>query len=362
MKKRIWKTILITTATIAILLIGTVGFFYWKISSISLEDIQQRRAALVAEQDGAAPASGGAGNQVELPSSLDSAVGKAEQIAGKTIKSDDALDVAAILLNSGLSFREMYILLGQSDEELTTEEKQAIRDLLLAKLTTEEIDALRSITKQYGKYLAIVDVNYPIEAVGEKDDAKRKAILEKAKQAKKDEEVEGKQAAEENAQETASSQAGSAGKTDVAAETDESGKQSGEKANTGTGDKTASTAKDDQSKTKALGSKYESQLSALKGKCVSNANQLMTQVVAAINKSTELDEKALQGELLGKIAAAEASCDKQYQALINKAEAEYKEAGIAFAKKSTWTQEYQSIKAEIRSSAINKLNAVQASG
>ncbi|WP_338553101.1 hypothetical protein [Paenibacillus sp. KS-LC4] len=330
MKKRIWKTILITTATIAILLIGTVGFFYWKVSSISLEDIQQRRASLVAEQEGAAPASGGSGNQAELPSSLNSAVGKAEQIAGKTIKSDDALDVAAILLNSGLSFREMYILLGQSDEELTTEEKQAIRDLLLAKLTTEEIDALRSITKQYGKYLAIVDVNYPIEAVGEKDDAKRKAILEKAKQTKKDEEVEGK--------------------------------QSGEKANTGKGDTTAGTAKADPSKTKALGSKYESQLSALKEKCVSNANQLMTQVVAAINKSSELDEKALQGELLGKIAAAEASCDKQYQALINKAESEYKEAGIAFAKKSTWTQEYQSIKAEIRSSAINKLNAVQASG
>ncbi|MGG4144394.1 hypothetical protein ABEW34_14820 [Paenibacillus algorifonticola] len=360
MKKRIWKTILITVATITVLLIGTVGFFYWKISSISLEDIQQRRAALVAGQDGMAPASEGAGNQAELPSSLDSAVGKAEQIAGKTIKSDDALDVAAILLNSGLSFREMYILLGQSDEELTTEEKQAIRDLLLAKLTTEEIDALRSITKQYGKYLAIVDTNYPIEAVGEKDDAKRKAILEKAKQAK--EEEEGKQAAEANGQETASSQAGSAGKTDGTATTDEPGKPSGGKANTATDNKTASQTKDTQSKTKSLNSKYESQLSALKGKCVSNANQLMTQVVAAINKSSELDEKALQGELLGKIAAAEASCDKQYQALINKAETEYKEAGIAFAKKSTWTQEYQSIKAEIRSSAINKLNAVQASG
>ncbi|SFF19436.1 hypothetical protein SAMN04487969_11768 [Paenibacillus algorifonticola] len=359
MKKRIWKTILIAAATIAVLLIGTVGFFYWKISSISLEDIQQRRTALVADQDGTAPASGGVGNQAELPSSLDGAVGKAEQIAGKTIETDDALDVAAILLNSGLSFREMYILLGQSDEELTTEEKQAIRNLLLAKLTTEEIDALRSITKQYGKYLAIVDTNYPIEAVGEKDDAKRKAILEKAKQAKED---EGKQAAEVDGQETASSQAGSAGKTDGAVKLDEPGKQSSGKADTATDNKTASQTKDNQSKTKSLDSKYESQLAALKGKCVSSANQLMTQVVAAINKSSELDEKALQGELLGKIAAAEASCDKQYQALINKAETEYKEAGIAFAKKSTWTQEYQSIKAEIRSSAINKLNAVQASG
>lgn len=168
------------------------GYLYWKITSIDLEDIRARQLAKAEQRQGDSripdKQEGGTNQSPELPAILGHAVDTAEGISGKKIEMNDAVDAAAILLQSGLSFSEMYSLLGQSDQELSTEGKQEIRDLLLSKLSKEEIEALRSITSEYGKYLVILDENYPIEAVGIKDAAKRKEIVERAKALQKEKE------------------------------------------------------------------------------------------------------------------------------------------------------------------------------
>ncbi|GBF78500.1 hypothetical protein PA598K_07152, partial [Paenibacillus sp. 598K] len=174
--KRVWKITLWSTAVLGVLLVAAAGLLYWKLTTMDIGAIRDRHVL----QGESSP--GGAGGGAEdssgrLPASLSGAVGKADALADKPIQSDDALDAAAILLQSGLSLREMYYLMGQSTETLSTEEKQHIRDLLLAKLDPEEIEALRAITSGYGKHLVILDPDYPIEAVGVKDDAERDRII-----------------------------------------------------------------------------------------------------------------------------------------------------------------------------------------
>ncbi|MBJ6359797.1 hypothetical protein ACFOQM_00445 [Paenibacillus sp. GCM10012307] len=189
--KKVWRVTLWSLGVAVIIAAAGAGYLYWKLTSIDLEDIRARQLAKAEQRAGDSRFTGKQDNGVsqspELPSVLDHALGTAEEISGQKIAMDDAMDAAAILLQSGLSFTEMYSLLGQSDQQLSVEEKQHIRDLLLSKLSKEDIEALKSITSGYGKYLVILDEGYPIEAVGIKDAAKRKEIVEKAKALKKDE-------------------------------------------------------------------------------------------------------------------------------------------------------------------------------
>ncbi|RXZ83399.1 hypothetical protein EBB07_06180 [Paenibacillaceae bacterium] len=364
-----WKITLLSVGTLLLLVVIASALFLWKIRSIDLEDIQNRRL-VQAEQTGNESEKG----QASLPSSLEGAVDKASDLAGKSVNAEDAMDVASILLNSGLSFREMYYLLGQSTETLSTEEKQRIRDLLLKKLTTEEIKALRSITKDYGKYLVIVDPDYPIEAVGVEDKAERQRILQ---------EVADRKAAEGTVQsdgaggkETATSgTGGKESKPDV--------QQTGNTGTTGQGakqpqqpqkpvqkDTTVQSGKETDSdkakqkkeqqelarKEKQLNEKYTAELEKVKTGCVNRANELLSSLLS--NVGNDDGEGALGSsdpKLFNEISAAEASCDQQYADLKARAEAEFKSQKLTFKAASAWEREYNSTKEEIRGQAMSQI-------
>ncbi|WP_217596257.1 hypothetical protein [Cohnella sp. GbtcB17] len=65
----------------------------------------------------------------------------------------------------------------------------------------------------------------------------------------------------------------------------------------------------------------------------------------------------LQKKFLGKVAAAEASCDKQFNSTLAQAEQAYKDAGVVDTKLSTWKSEYDSGKSQARLSAMSKILA-----
>jgi hypothetical protein len=65
----------------------------------------------------------------------------------------------------------------------------------------------------------------------------------------------------------------------------------------------------------------------------------------------------LQAKFLGKLMKAEASCDGSFQSLLDKAAADYKEAGIPVSALPSWSSQYIKEKAAVRASAIAKLAA-----
>ncbi|GGG21606.1 hypothetical protein [Paenibacillus abyssi] len=336
--KKIWKIIWISLGSL-VLLISIAGFIlYLNIRSIDLDDIKNRQLAKTEQTE---QTEGQSSEDEELPSVLEGAVGKADQLADKPVESQDALDAAAILLNSELSFKEMYYLMGKSTDNLSTEEKQRIRDLLLEKLTPEEIEALRSITTDYGKGLVILDPNYPIEAVGVKDDAQRQRIIEQANKDKQaDTEME-PQPAVQKAEGTDS---------DVSLE-----------------QSTTAAEKQDTSASEGnvqLAKKYEAELSRIKASCIQDAGAMLNKVLSSID---QMDNNAKAGstqqQLLQQIAAAEAQCDGQFQSLLARAKSEYAEQGASFAISATWAQQYEATKESIRAQAVSRISEkLQANG
>ncbi|WJH35564.1 hypothetical protein N6H14_06020 [Paenibacillus sp. CC-CFT747] len=168
-----WARWLTLSAAGVILLAGAgIGTLQYKLHSTSLEDIQARQAA---KQNGSTPEAGTPASGA--PGALKDPLAKANEFTDKPISAQDALDAAAILSQAGLSMKEMSYLTGKADAGLPVEEKQRIRDLLLSKLTPEQIHTLRSITEPYGKKLVILDKDYPIELVGVYDEAERQKII-----------------------------------------------------------------------------------------------------------------------------------------------------------------------------------------
>ncbi|MGM0880081.1 MAG: hypothetical protein ACQEXQ_03465 [Bacillota bacterium] len=349
--KKFWKITGITLGVLLLLIGGGIAFLYWKLTSIDLGDIKTRHtaeAALQISSDGPTAVPPSEGKEDELPSALDGAVGKAEQIAGKSIKTQDAVDAAAILLQSGLSMREMYILLGQSSEKLTNEEKQAIRDLLLKKLTKEEIGMLRSITVNYGKGLVILDPDYPIELVGIEDPEERAKI-------KKQLEAEGKLKGPSPSPKPAVPETESGPDKDYASETTVADNKT---AQTETAD-TSKATDEDKAQYAATKAKYESKLASHKAACLGEANALTNEVVAAIKANEDKGEETInakQQTLLAEIAKAESACDAKFSSLMSSAHAEFKDTGISSASiEQTWRSQYDSVKSSMRSQAISRI-------
>lgn len=349
--KKFWKITGITLGVLLLLIGGGIAFLYWKLTSIELGDIKTRHtaeASLQIASDGPTTVPPSVGKEAELPSALDGAVGKAEQIAGKSIKTQDAVDAAAILLQSGLSMREMYILLGQSTEKLTNEEKQAIRDLLLKKLTKEEIEMLRSITVNYGKGLLILDPDYPIELVGIEDPKERARM-------KKQLEAEGKLKGPSSSSKPAVSQSESGSDKDKASETAVADNKPAQTETAGTGKATDA----DKAQFAAIKAKYESELASHKAACLGEANALTSEVVAAIKASKDKDEEtvnAKQQALLAQITKSESACDAKFSSIMSSAHAEFKDTGISSASiEETWRSQYDSVKSSMRSQAISRI-------
>ncbi|OCT10711.1 hypothetical protein A8709_23015 [Paenibacillus pectinilyticus] len=314
-----WQKWLIGSVSAIVLVVSIiVGVIYYKIRSIDVADIVQRH------QDPAVAA-----NSIEnlsdtkdpkLPSILSSPVDKAAEFASKPIKTQDALDVAALLLKSGLSLKEVYYLTGEAKSDMSTEEKQKIRDLLLSKLTDDEIKALRAITKQYGKGLLILDPNYPIELIGIDDPQERKRVEQELKD-KKQTKPESKPAEPATKEQVSS-----------------------EKPVTGN-DQTKSTDS-------AVAAGFKSKLDALGVSCQGDIHNLIDGVVSAKKANSTLTLSSLQSMFMGKFTSAEASCDTSFKGIVSEAE----QAGVSATEINTWKQTYNSMKQTAQSSAINQLS------
>jgi hypothetical protein len=281
---------------------------------------------------------------------MENSVDKAASLVGQDIDGQDALDVAAILLNSGLSLKDIRYLQGNASYNLTTEEKQHIRDLLLEKLTPEEIELLRSITSKYGKYLVILNPDYPIEWVGERDPEKIKENERKWAEMKKEKAAEGSsstgtkmQGKDDNA---------SAGSTTVS-DTKDTSNNTSAKPETSSSD-SATTQLDEQkaTKKKEIDAKYEQKFAGLKSTCTAKSNALLQSITAELNADPDISLSQLQAKFLGQLADAESTCDSQFSQLQSQAQADYKAAGIPVSSMPNWKAEYDKAKAAARASGI----------
>ncbi|MBD3920706.1 hypothetical protein H8B09_18215 [Paenibacillus sp. PR3] len=328
-KMRRWlKWLLIIVVTIIVLVIAalTAGYIYLK--SISLDDIKSRHPVETEDNTGSDIK---VNEPVKIPKVMEGAVDKAASLVGKDIEGQDALDVAAILLNSGLSLRDIKYLQGNASYDLTTEEKQRIRDLLLEKLTSEEIKLLRSITSKYGKHLVILNPDYPIEWVGERDPEKIK----------------------EHEKQWSEMQSGKAAKPQTSGTKQPSTSTESDKPSTEpTKNDSTVLTQQQKEKQKEINAKYDQKLSSLKSTCTAKSNTLLNTILKDLESDSKPSLSKLQAKFLGQLADAEAACDSQFSELQSQAKADYKAAGIPATSMPNWKSEYDKAKVAARSSGI----------
>jgi hypothetical protein len=328
------KWTLFSIATVLILLFSYGGYVYYQIASIDIEDIEQR---VEQHEQGVEPSE----TPEPLPGIVEKTVDIANGFASKPIDSQDALDVASILLNSGLSFKDVYYLMGKSTEQLSNEEKQEIRDKLLAKLTPEEIKALRAITQEYGKGLVILDPNYPIELVGVYDEAERQRIKKEL------EEKKGKQATAASASPLAS-----------AAPVRQAG---GQPVSSSPAPTPAQASSSNSEGKRSIEAKYEGQLSQLQASCSAEASGLASQIAAKLKSDKQagksLSVAELESQYMQQIVQAEGRCNSQFNSIVGQAKQELNNAGFATDVIAGWSQRYEAAKESVRSKAIATMSA-----
>ncbi|GMK48359.1 hypothetical protein PghCCS26_54890 [Paenibacillus glycanilyticus] len=320
-KLKPWMKWVIGTASFFVVVgLIFIGVTYYYIKSIDIKDVAARHNSDVVDGSGEESS-----EPKKLPAIIEKPVEKASQlIGGEKIDSADALDVASILLNSGLSLKQISYLQGNATYDLSIEEKTKIRELLLSKLSDEEIELLRSITKQYGIGLNILNPDYPIEWVGERDPEKIK---------------ENKEAWEKMKQESNNS-------SQLVKPTDNEKPTEPEKK------PTPELSTDLKKAKQSIDSKTESQLASLSGTCKAKSNTIVQQIVGSADGVTVED---LQNKYLGKVMEAEGSCDAQFQGIVSQAASSYADAGIDSRAMPDWNAKYEASKQSVRASAISAI-------
>jgi hypothetical protein len=332
--KKTWEKLVITGVSLFLLLaIGIGGFLYYAINQVDLEGIEKR----IEERRQDAQSDNGTS---KMPGVLDSTIDKAESLTTKSIDPQDALDVAAILLKSGLSMKEMYYLTGKSTDKLSNEEKQKIRDLLLKKLTPEEIKALRAITYDYGKTLVILDPQYPIELVGVYDEAEQTRVRK---------ELEAR---------TKSRATATIASPNTSVDTPTEVPFSSPAPST-TPPIPTETSSSEQTE---LRSTYQGKLDALQAGCTNKVSSLASELSAEIKAGQASKEgvsiASLQSKFLPKIEAAEKECDSQFNNLMNDASKSYQEKEMPLQDIENWKSQYEAAKRSAQSEALNSLMAI----
>lgn len=121
-------------------------------------------------------------------------------------------------------------------------------------------------------------------------------------------------------------------------------------------------AQADLSKREGIEQKYESRFSSIRSSCqakVSNLTGEVTSYIAGAKASDgDVSIADLQKKFLGKVAAAEASCDQQFNSTLAQAERAYKDAGVVETKIAAWKSQYESGKSKARLTAMSKILAV----
>lgn len=327
------RWVIYISVSILVVVLCAGCYIYFILRNTSLGDIEQRL-----EQRKQDPTS--SQEQTELPGILNGTIDKAESLTTKSIDPQDALDVAAILLKSGLSMKEMYYLTGKSTDKLSNEEKQKIRDLLLKKLTPEEIKALRAITYDYGKTLVILDPEYPIELVGVYDEAEQTRIRKKLE-------------ARTKSQATATIASPNTS-VDTPTEVPFSSPAPSITPPIPTG-----TSSSEQTE---LRSTYQGKLDALQNGCTNKVNSLASELSAEIKAGQSSNEgisiASLQSKFLPKIEAAEKECDSQFTTLMNDASKSYQEKEMPLQDIENWKSQYETAKRNAQSEALNSLMSI----
>lgn len=331
--KKTWEKLVITGVSLFLLLaIGIGGFLYYAINHVDLEGIEKR----IEERKQDAQSDNGT---TKIPGVLDSTIDKAESLTTKSIDPQDALDVAAILLKSGLSMKEMYYLTGKSTDKLSNDEKQKIRDLLLKKLTPEEIKALRAITYDYGKTLVILDPEYPIELVGVYDEAEQ-ARIRKELDAKKKLQVMATKPSPNPGAETSTEDPSSSPAPST----------------------TSAPRETLSSEQTALRNTYQGKLDTLQNGCTNKVSSLASELSAEIKAGKSSKEgisiSSLQSKYLPKIETAEKECDSQFTTLMNDASKSYQEKNMPLQDIENWKSQYEAAKQSAQSEALNSLMAI----
>ncbi|MBB6693244.1 hypothetical protein H7B90_17715 [Cohnella xylanilytica] len=317
---------------IALIFLFLVIFFIYRVKTVDLDEIIAKHNVNTAaniEDDSDSKKD----QDSNIPNLLEKPLEKANSLTDKQIDSEDAIDVAAILMNSGLSLKEMSYLTGNSTSDLTTEEKQKIRDLLLKKLSPKEIEALRSITSQYGKYLVILDPNYPIELVGVQDEKERERILKELEEKKLDQ-------AKENASTAEPTQPVPSEKPPQ---------------------KNAETNEQELLK-KKLDAKYTEKFSNLQKNSQIEVDSLTEAVKDYIFKSREEGKEVtisdLQANFLSDITDAESKTDQQFEKILSEAQKEYEASSLDVSGLDTFKTQYEQSKNKARSTALSQILSV----
>ncbi|MFS1511146.1 hypothetical protein VQL36_01725 [Chengkuizengella sp. SCS-71B] len=320
-----------------IILIVSVTWIYIDIKSTDITDIQER---LDAREQGDISDSKEVDSD-SLPSSTEGHLKKAEEFADKPIEMEDALDVTSILLNSGLSIKEMQYLMGQARMNLTSEEKKNVREILLAKLTQEEIDALRQIARYYGRTLDILDPNVKIKGLEEEstelsqnteDPMDQEALVTGVQS------IEGQIGYQEDA---------------ITEEQTEENQQE--------------LVPNLIPVTQEVEQKYLTQIEPLQNTCEAKVNDLAAEIRADIDKKTANGEQVtvqyLQNTFLQKFVLAEDECDTQFEDLMIQAEQEFATEGFNPEIIDQWRQTYRNVKDETSNKILNNLiSKIQNSG
>jgi hypothetical protein len=346
-----------------LLLSGLAVLYVWyQISSISLADIQARQQV---KQGSDVPAL--------LSPILNDSIDKANQIASKPIAAQDALDVASILMKAGLSMKEVYYLLGKSSETLSNEEKQKIRDMVMAKLSKEEIDTLRTITKPYGKGLVILDPSYPIELVGVYDPKKREEIIQELTAQGRWPIAKPKPTAKPvlsgSTSPTASQPSSQPGATPVfatpttapalsnATQKPVPSETAAAAASASPTAPSSGPAKADSDRQAQIEAKYSSQLQTLQASCENRVNRLIGEISASLQKSKDsangLD--SLKSEYLVRVVEEEQACSTQFEALLGQAEKELKQNNLDISMIAKWRKDYENAKQQAQVRALQQL-------
>ncbi|MDI4650336.1 hypothetical protein [Cohnella hashimotonis] len=107
--------------------------------------------------------------------------------------------------------------------------------------------------------------------------------------------------------------------------------------------------------------KYESEFTSIRSSCQAKVSNLTGEVTSYIAGAKSGDGEVsiadLQKKFLGKVAAAEASCDQKFNSTLAQAEQAYKDAGVEETKLAAWKSQYDNGKAQARLSAMSKILA-----
>lgn len=349
-----WQRLLLTGTLIAfVVLAAAVVLIYGRLKTVSLEDIRQRHEA------GETSAIDAAGTGESVPPAMQQPLDKAQQMTDKPIKLQDAVDFAAVLAQSKLSAKDIQDLYRATESELGPEELRRVREMLLSKLTQEEIDTLRAIARSYGKKLDILDPNVPIGRAG--DDAAGGSNPAGGNEGQK---------SPDNAQVTppANSAAGAEAQKPQSPppqqlqqekpkpqQPKDEAKLPNEPAGQQGGDSPPADADSEQAHAQAR-QRYEKELNALKAECEAEAVRLAGELSELVRKNGEGDAPAAgKLEALAELGEAEARCDQSFAAIVKRAEDEYARSGWDTKDIASWRGQYEAAKESMRAKALQQL-------